>query len=131
MLGGELVGVEGVIFGWGEHSEGVLHDVPVLALPRAPKDRLWVLDLAQAANYREWPSDARSGIQLEFKSFDTDAAKTMLEENPGVRPEGADDAQAVQMLEERVLIRLRLCLEIRQGEPTAGVCLAVPEELQC
>lgn len=109
---------------------GVLHDVPVLVLPRAPKDRLWILDLPLAVSYREWPSEAQSGIQLEFKSFDADAAKAMLEEHPEVRAEGADDAQAVQTLEERVLVRLRVCWEIRQGEPTAGVCLAVPEELQ-
>jgi hypothetical protein len=91
---------------------------------------LWVLDLAHAARYREWPSDEESGIRLEFKSFDADSAKAMLEEHPGVRPEGADDAQAVQTLEERVLVRLSLCWEIRLSELTAGVCLGVPEELQ-
>lgn len=110
--------------------EGVLHDVPVLALPRAPKDRLWVLDLAHAARYREWPSDEKSGIRLEFKSFDAATAKAMLKEHPGVRPEGADDAEAVQTLEERVLIRLYLCWDIGLTEQTAGVCLEVPEELQ-
>lgn len=110
--------------------EGVLHDVPVLVLPRAPKDRLWILDLSLVARYREWPSEAQSGIQLEFKGFDADAAEAMLEEHPEVRPEGADDAQAVQTLEEQVLVRLRLCWEIHEGESTAGVCLAVPDELQ-
>jgi hypothetical protein len=110
--------------------EGVLHNVPVLALPRAPKDRLWVLDLAQAARYREWPSDEESGIRLEFKSFDAEAAQAMLEEHPGVRPDGADDAQAVETLEERVLVQLRLCWDIGLSEQTAGVCLEVPEELQ-
>jgi hypothetical protein len=110
--------------------EGVLHDVPVLALPRAPKDRLWVVDLARTAHYREWPSQEQSGIQLEFKSFDTNAAKAMLEEHPEVRPEGEDNAQAVRTLEERVLVSLRLCWEIRLSDHTSGVCLSVPEELQ-
>jgi hypothetical protein len=109
---------------------GVLHGVPVIKFPRAPKDRLRVVDLAVAARYREWSSDEDSGIQFEFKSFDTEAAEAMLAEHPEVRAKDVDDEQAIRILEERVLISLTLCWEISPGSPDGYISIAVPRDLQ-
>jgi hypothetical protein len=109
---------------------GVLHGVPVIKFPTAPKDRLRVVDLAVAAQYREWPSDEDSGIQFDFKSFDTEAAEAMLAEHPEVRAKDVDDEEAIRILEERVLISLKLCWEISRGDPDGCISIAVPPELQ-
>jgi hypothetical protein len=110
--------------------EGIFHDVPVIDFPHAPKDRLWVVDLAAAARYREWPSDEESGIEFELKAFDVEAAAAMLAEHPEVRAEGFDDRQAIDQLRERVLVSLRLCWEVQGHDPGASISIAIPAEFQ-
>jgi hypothetical protein len=110
--------------------EGIFHDVPVIDFPHVRKDRLWVVDLAAAACYREWPSDEESGIEFELKAFDVEAATAMLTEHPEVRAEGFDDRQAMDQLRERVLVSLRLCWEVRSHDPGASISIAIPAEFQ-
>ena len=104
--------------------------MPVIKFPMAPKDRLRVVDLAVAARYREWSSDEDSGIQFEFKSFDTETAEAMLAEHPEVRAKDVDDEEAIRILEERVLISLTLCWEISPGDPDGCISIVVPPDLQ-
>jgi hypothetical protein len=110
--------------------EGVLEDVPIIDFPHAPTDRLWVADLAAAARYRQWPSDEDSGIHFDLQSFDAKQATTMLTEHPEVRGEGLSDAQAIDDLQERLLLSLTLCWEIQAEDLNAAIAIAIPPELQ-
>jgi len=110
--------------------EGIFHDVPVIDFPHAPKDRLWVVDLAATAHYREWPSNDESGIKFKLQAFGREAAAAMLAEHPEVRAEGLDDQQAIEQLRERVLISLELCWEVQAHDLGASIAIAVPQELQ-
>ncbi len=109
---------------------GVIHGVPAMTLPQAPKDRIYVLDIGVAGEYREWPSEEQSGVVFDFKTFDREAAGAMLAEHPETRAEGVTDEDALQLLEERVLLTLTLCWEIRRGDPAGCVCVLVPADLQ-
>jgi len=110
--------------------EGVFNGVPVIDFPHVPTDRLWVLDLAGAARYREWPSDEDSGIHFELQPFDEPAAVAMLAEHPEVRADGHTDMQAIHSLQERLLLTMTMCWEIVAHEADAAIPIAIPSELQ-
>lgn len=111
--------------------EGIIDDVPVIDLPHVPKDRLWVLDLAAATRYSEWPGDDdNSGIHFQLTSFDAETATIMLAKHPEVRAEGHTDEQAVNDLQERILLSLTLCWQIDGGNPDAAITIAVPSQQQ-
>ena len=96
--------------------EGVFDGVPVIDFPQVPEDRLWVIDLAAALRFREWPSDEESGIRFELESFDEQQATAMLAEHPEVRGEGRSDEEAIHEIQERVLLTLTICWEIRPAD---------------
>ena len=109
---------------------GVFDDVPALDLVGMPPDRVWVLDLAQAIRFEEWPSDERSGLRFEFQSFDEEGAAELLAAQPSVASPGRSPEEARLDLQERVLISLHLCWRILPGQPGAASALSVPDELR-
>jgi hypothetical protein len=110
--------------------EGVFDGVPVIDFPQVPEDRLWVIDLAAALRFREWPSDEESGIRFVLESFDEQQATAMLAEHPEVRGEGRSDEEAIHEIQERVLLTLTICWEIRPAEQGAVATVQVPRVLQ-
>ena len=110
--------------------KGVFDGVPVIDFPQVPEDRLWVLDLAAALRFREWPSDEDSGIRFELKSFAEQQAAAMLVEHPEVRGEGRSDEEAIHEIQERVLLTLTICWEIIAAESDAAVTVQVPPGLR-
>jgi hypothetical protein len=110
--------------------EGVFDGVPVIDFPQVPEDRLWVLDLAAALRFREWPSDDSSGIRFELKTFDEQQAAAMLAEHPEVRGEGRSFEEAIHEIQDRVLLTLTICWEIRPVNQAAAAMVEVPRALR-
>jgi hypothetical protein len=110
--------------------DGVFHDVPVLDVPKAPKDRLFLLDLVAAAEFLEWPSENDAGIRIDLETLDADRAQSFLAEHPEVRAANKTVEQAVLELQERVLLTVRLCWAIIRKETPFASAIGVPEELR-
>ncbi|HEX4345277.1 MAG TPA: hypothetical protein VHZ31_06915 [Solirubrobacteraceae bacterium] len=95
-----------------------------------PKDRFWVLDLAQAIRFEEWPSDEDSGLRFELRSFDDElSAAAFLVDHPEAAASDKTGEEALLVIRDRVLISLRLCWRILSGEPQAARSVAIPREL--
>jgi hypothetical protein len=110
---------------------GVFDEVLALDLVGMPEDRIWVLDLSAAIRYEEWPSEHGSGLEFELLSFDDfAAAAAFMDAHPEVAGRETNRERAIENLQERVLITLRLCWRILAGNPVAARAVAVPEELQ-
>ncbi len=117
---------------WGRHRDfaGLFEGVPALDSPRAPTDRLWLVNLPSVARFVEWPSEEDSGIELELQEFDADGAAQMLVDHPEVRGEGETEEQALLTLQDRVFAKQFYCWRIDAREAPVGVCFTVPEELR-
>lgn len=117
---------------WGRHRDfaGLFEGVPALDSPRAPTDRLWLVNLPSAARFVEWGSEQDSGIELELQEFDAEGAAQMLRDHPEVRSEEESEEQALLALQDRVFAKQFYCWRIEAREAPAGVCFTVPEELR-
>ncbi len=109
--------------------EGVIDGVPVIDFPHVPKDILWVVDLAMAAKMREWSSDENSGIRFDLRDFDEQRARALLIEHPEAREEKATETEAIDSLQEKLLLTLTLCWDISTHEADAAIQIAVPADL--
>ena len=117
---------------WGRHRDfaGLFEGVPALDSPRAPADRLWLVNLPSAARLVEWGSEQDSGIELELQEFDAEGAAQMLREHPEVRSKEESEEQALLTLQDRVFAKQFYCWQIEPREFPAGICFTVPEELR-
>lgn len=104
--------------------------LPIMDQPTIPSDRLYVIDLAAAVELRQWPSDDDSGVRYEIESFTEQEASDLLEREPQVQPSGTSVDEAVELLQERVLLKLRLCWQIERANPAAARVVSVPEALR-
>jgi hypothetical protein len=104
--------------------------LPIMDQPTIPGDRLYVIDLAAAVEMRQWSSDDESGVRYEIESFTEQQARDLLEREPQVQPSGTSVEEAVELLQERVLLRLRLCWQIERANPAAARAVSVPEALR-
>jgi hypothetical protein len=143
-IGWELLRTLGVERQWAAHLadhplippthrrrfDGVLFDVPVMHLPTAPADRLFLVDLAAGATYEEWPSEEESGLEFELRQFDREEAQAFLREHPEVKQEGRPDDQSIEDIQERALVTLRLCWRIVPGEADAVAAFEIPVEIR-
>jgi hypothetical protein len=104
--------------------------VPIMDQPNVPGDRLYVIDLAAAVEMRQWSSDDDSGVRYAVESFTEEQARALLEREPQVRPPDASSDEAIGLLQERVLLKLRLCWHIERANPAAARAVTVPEALR-
>jgi hypothetical protein len=105
---------------------GIFEDVPVMDAPQVSEDVLWIVDLADAASFLEWPSEQATGVQLELKEFSAEGAAEFLAENPKFTSE-KDPVETENWLQEHVLFEQRLCWTIEAGNPDAARAVMIPE----
>lgn len=112
---------------------GRIDGVPVFELLRTSKDRVWIIDLAAFATWRQWIVDEEGGqLRIEFEDFDEEQALKLATENPNMLRNSeiesvADRAAAIR---SRVYLRIRERFEIIVEDQTAARWLEVPEELR-
>jgi len=109
---------------------GVIDDVPVIDDPRVPADRVVLIDLLGAVRFEEWPSMSKSGIELEVRAFDADQADGFVREHPSVVAPDSTESDTILLLQERVLIEMKLCWRIVLSDPQRFRLFGVPIELQ-
>lgn len=109
---------------------GLFEGVPALDSPRAPTERLWLVNLPASARFVEWPSEGESGIELVLQEFDSEGAVQMLAEHPEIRSEDESDERALLTLQERIFAKQFYCWRIESRERPIGISFTVPEELQ-
>jgi hypothetical protein len=126
----EAIDSELVPLGHRQEFAGTFEGVPVLSVAGAPDERLWLVNLPEVASFLEWPSERDSGYLLELKDFDAERAAEMLAEHPEIRGKNEGPEQAVKTLQEKVFAKLVFCWQIEVGQASAGISLAVPEELR-
>jgi hypothetical protein len=103
---------------------------PIMDQPGIPGDRLYVIDLAAAVEMRQWRSDDGSGVRYELESFTEQETRALLEREPQVKPPDTSPEEAVELIQERVLLKLRLCWQIERTNPAAARVVAIPEALR-
>lgn len=112
---------------------GRVDEVPVFELLRTPKDRIWLVDLAAFATWRQWFVNEEGGyLRIEVEDFDEEQALDLARENPDMlrsdeRESAADRAAAIR---SNVHLRVRERFEIRVRDQKAARWLDVPEELR-
>jgi hypothetical protein len=64
---------------------GQIEGVPDFELSRIPKDRIWVVDLAAFATWRQWFVDEEGEyLRIEFEDIDEEQAFNLARENPNM-----------------------------------------------
>lgn len=112
---------------------GRVDEVPVFELLRTPKDRIWIVDLAAFATWRQWfVNEEGEYLRIEFEDFDEEQALNLAQENPNMlrsdeRESVADRAAAIR---SSVYLRVRERFEIKVKDQKAARWLDVPEELR-
>lgn len=109
---------------------GLFDEVPVLASPWTPGDRVYLMNLPSVGQFVEWSSEDDSGIELELRTFNETEAHEFLAAHPGVREEGSTEEEAVKTLQERVLCSQSMRWQVEPSEDPAAHCLIVPEDLR-
>lgn len=104
--------------------------LPIMDQPGIPGDRLYVVDMAAAVEMREWRSDDGSGVRYELEAFTEQEARALLEREPQGKPPDTSLEEAVKLIQERVLLKLRFCWQIERTNPAAARVVAVPEALR-
>ncbi len=112
---------------------GRVDEVPVFELLRTPKDRIWIVDLAAFATWRQWlVNEGGEYLRIEFEDFDEEQALDLAQENPNMfrsdeQESVADRAAAIR---SSVYLRVRERFEIKVKDQKAARWLDVPEELR-
>jgi hypothetical protein len=112
---------------------GRVDGVPVFELLRTAKDRIWIVDLAAFATWRQWlVNEEGEYLRIEFEDFDEDQALELARENPNMlqsigRESVADRAAAIR---SRVYLRVRERFEVRLKDQKAARWLDLPEALR-
>lgn len=112
---------------------GQVDDVPVFELLRTPKDRVWIVDLAAFATWRQClVNEEGEYLRIEFEDFDEEQALDLARENLNMlrsdeRESVADRAAAIR---SRVYLRVRERFEVEVKDRKAARWLEVPEELR-
>ena len=112
---------------------GRVDEVPVFELLRTPKDRIWIVDLATFATWRQWLVN-REGeyLRIDFEDYNEEQALDLARNNPNMlrsdeRESLADRAAAIR---SHVHLRVRERFEVRMKDQKAARWLDVPEELR-
>lgn len=112
---------------------GRIDGVPVFEMLRSPKDRVWIVDLAAFATWRQWSVGEESEqLRIEFEDFNEEQALDLARRNPNVLRSDelesvADRAAAIR---SRVYVRVRERFEVRVKDQKAARWLEIPEELR-
>ena len=110
---------------------GRIEGVPVFELLHIPKDRVWIVDFAAFATWRQWFVDEEGEyLRIEFEVFDEKQAFALARENPNMlksngRESVPERAAAIRSL---VYFMIRERFEIRLKDQKAARLLSVPEE---
>ncbi len=107
---------------------GIVEDVPLLDSPMVPPRSLWLLSLPGAVRMVEWPSQADSGVKVSFEIFPGEEARELLERQPGIAGEQSL-AEAVERIQEQVLLIQTLCWAFEKIDPAASRQIEIPKEL--
>jgi hypothetical protein len=116
-----------------DNFRGRVDKVPVFELLRAPKDRIWIVDLASFAIWRQWLVNGEGEyLRIEFEDFDEEQALNLAQKNPDMlrsddRISAADRAAAIR---SHVHLRVRERFEVRVKDQRAARWLYVPDELR-
>jgi hypothetical protein len=116
-----------------DNFRGRVDKVPVFELLRAPKDRIWIVDLASFAIWRQWLVNGEGEyLRIEFEDFDEEQALNLAQKNPDMlrsddRISAADRAAAIR---SHVHLRVRERFEVRVKDQRAARWLCVPDELR-
>jgi hypothetical protein len=100
---------------------------------RTPTDRVWIIDLAAFATWRQWIVDEEGGqLRIEFEDFDEEQALNLATENPNMlrSSELESVADRAARIRTRVYLRVRERFEIIVKDQEAARWLKVPEELR-
>jgi hypothetical protein len=112
---------------------GQVDEVPVFELLRTPEDRIWIVDLAAFATWRQWLINEKGEyLRIEFEDFDEEQALDLAREYPNMlrsdqRESVADRAVAIRSL---VYLKVRERFEVRVKDQKAARWLDVPNELR-
>ena len=116
-----------------DNFRGRIDGVPVFELVRIPKDRLWVVDLASFATWRQWlVNEEGEYLWTKFEAFDEEQALDLARENPNMlRSDGRESvADRAAAIRSHVSFEVREQFEIRLKDQKAARWLDVPEGLR-
>jgi hypothetical protein len=112
---------------------GRVDEVPVFELLHTPKGRIWILDLAAFATWRQWlVNEEGAYLRIEFEGYDTEQALDLARKNPDVlrSEERETEASRAAAMRSRVYLRVRERFEVRVKDQNVARGLNVPDELR-
>jgi len=115
-----------------DNFRGRVDGVLVFELLRTQKDRIWIVDLAAFATWRQWLMDEEGEyLRIEFEDFDEEQALDLAQKNHNMlrseeRESVADRAAAIR---SHVHLKVRERFEVRVQDQKAARWLDVPEKL--
>jgi hypothetical protein len=108
--------------------EGTVGGIPVIDTPLL-SDRVWIVDLARAVTWEEWPSDENSGLELSLQYFDRETAMQFLREHPETKDPEQSDEDWERIVRAQVLLQSFNCFRVVQADPEGATELVLAPEL--
>lgn len=108
---------------------GRFGQVPVVAWPEVPRDRIYLVDIANFAHFREWTNDG-GPLQVRITDYSQEEALRLAHDVPDLfRSEGSTESRA-EKIRENVLLRVwsRFRVDVLDGSAALALSLVDASE---